>query len=144
MGPGLRVLKMWEKISGSRFRGSSVSPDHCRLLTTSDSCDTAQEESPGRPEVPRSSSDFPKVRRCSTAVGRGCLWGRRGPRRPRSSSEGPKHAGLWMCLFSGTAGMPDPSPGPAWHVLGQRRGSPGPLPNPATSCCHPVPAALKL
>lgn len=100
--------------------------DHSRVLTISDSGDTAQVESPGRPEVPKSSSGFPRGRRCSTAVGLDCLQGRREPGGPWS-----RYRGLNLpdcrCFYRYRSAGPR-------HVLGCRRGSPGPL----SVLLHPV------
>ena len=101
--------------------------DHSRVLTISDSGDTAQVESPGRPKVPRSSSGFPGDRRCSTAVDLDCLQGRREPRGPWSSSPGPELAGLWMRPSSGTVVVQYRSAGPGTCWDGAE-GVPGPFP----------------
>lgn len=116
--------------------------DHSRVLTISDSGDTAQGESPGRPEVPKSSSGFPRGQRCSTAVGLDCLQGRREPGGPWSSSRGlnlpdrgrvhPPVPGTCSTRAQGLA-----------RAGTAQRASWAPF-RPATSCCRPVPASLQL
>lgn len=86
--------------------------DHSRVLTISDSGDTARVESPGRPEVPKSSSGFPRGRRCSTAVGLDCLQGRREPGGRWSRSRGLNLPGLRMHSSSETAEEQNQSAGP--------------------------------
>lgn len=122
---------------------ASVSPRPLQgILTISDSGDTAQVDSPGRPEVPKSSSGFPRGRSCGTAVGLDCLQGRREPGRTVVKFPGPELARLWLRPSSGTAVLQYRSAGPGTCWDGAER-VPGPL-RPATSCCRPVPDALQL